>query len=147
MKNTIFILFILAVLSCSEQPPASAKQWYKGNLHTHSYWSDGDEFPEVIMDWYKSHDYQFVALTDHNIIAEGEKWKTISPDSIYQNAFKNYLNDYGDSWVNHRIDSLNQTQVKLKTYDEYRGRFEEKEQFIIIKAEEITDDYEGKPVH
>ena len=123
-----------------------AKQWFKGNLHTHSYWSDGDEFPEVIMNWYKSNGYHFMALTDHNILAEGEKWIEINEDTIYRNAFNNYLTDYGSDWVQHRTDS-GKTLVKLKTYNEYRGRFEEKGKFLILKAEEITDSFEDKPIH
>jgi hypothetical protein len=141
------LLSFVLIMGCSEQNQNSSKQWYKGNLHTHSYWSDGDEFPEVIMDWYKSHDYQFVALTDHNTLAEGDKWKMISKDSLFQKAFKNYLNTYGDSWVKYRVDSLNQTYVKLKTYEEYRPKFEEANKFLIIQSEEITDRFEGKPLH
>jgi 23S rRNA G2069 N7-methylase RlmK/C1962 C5-methylase RlmI len=38
-----------AVLSAAEEA-----KWYKGNLHTHTYWSDGDDFPEMVADWYKS---------------------------------------------------------------------------------------------
>ncbi len=138
---------LIAIVGCSEPKSSPTKHWFKGNLHTHSYWSDGDEFPEVIMDWYKSNNYHFVALTDHNILAEGEKWKTISNDSIYQKAFKNYLNTYGSDWVEHKQDSLNRTQVKLKTYEEYRPKFEKEGEFLIIQSEEITDGYNGKPVH
>lgn len=141
------VISFIAIIGCDEKIQTSTKHWFKGNLHTHSYWSDGDEFPEVIMDWYKSHDYQFVALTDHNTLAEGDKWKVISQDSIYQNGFKNYLRDYGSSWVNYKIDSLNQTIVKLKTYEEYRGQFEEIGKFLIIQSEEITDHFQGKPLH
>ena len=106
LKPIILALFII-FLSCNKEKESSKKQWYKGNLHTHSYWSDGDEFSEVIMDWYKSNNYQFVALTDHNTLAEGDKWVTISNDSIYQKAFKNYLNSYGTDWIHYKIDSLN----------------------------------------
>src|SRR5438132_1176146 len=49
-------------------------RWWKGNLHTHSFWSDGDDFPEMIADWYKRHGYQFLSLTDHNVLSEGERW-------------------------------------------------------------------------
>ncbi len=146
-SRLLTLLLSIAIIGCGEDKQPSTKHWFKGNLHTHSYWSDGDEFPEVIMDWYKSHDYQFVALTDHNTLAEGEKWKVISQDSIYQNAFKSYLQNYGDSWVNYKVDSLNRIQVKLKTYEEYKGQFEEAEKFLIIQSEEITDDFEGKPLH
>jgi hypothetical protein len=50
------------------------KGWYKGNLHTHTLWSDGDDYPEMVVNWYKSHGYQFLALSDHNILLAGEKW-------------------------------------------------------------------------
>jgi hypothetical protein len=110
--NLIILIFVVTAAGCSEQETLSTKTWFKGNLHTHSYWSDGDEFPEVIMDWYKSNDYQFIALTDHNTLAEGDKWKVISKDSIYQETFKSYLDTYGYSWVDYKIDSLDQTQVK-----------------------------------
>ena len=140
-------ILIIVTIGCSEERPSPTKQWYKGNLHTHSYWSDGDEFPEVIMNWYKTHDYQFVALTDHNTLAEGEKWKVIPPESIFQDAFENYLEDYGSDWVNYKIDSSDHTQVKLKTYKEYKGKFEEEEKFLILQAEEISDKFEGKPLH
>lgn len=145
--NPLILLLFIAFSSCSKEKISSKKQWFKGNLHTHSYWSDGDEFPEIIMDWYKSSDYQFVALTDHNTLAEGDKWITISGDSIYQKAFKNYLNTYGSNWVNHRMDSLNQIQVKLKTYNEYKTKFEEDGKFLIIQSEEITDHFNNKPIH
>ena len=28
-----------------------AKKWYKGNLHTHTFWSDGKAFPEEAVAW------------------------------------------------------------------------------------------------
>lgn len=150
IKSTISLLILIVAISCgeskSEVQTEIAKKWYKGNLHTHSYWSDGDEFPEVILDWYKSKDYQFMALSDHNTLAEGEKWIEISEDSIYQKAFQRYLENYGPDWVNHKIDS-GRTLVKLKTFEEYKSRSEEVGKFLIIPSEEITDEFEGKPLH
>ena len=40
--------------------------WYKGNVHTHTTKSDGDADPEVVVEWYKNHDYDFLVLSDHN---------------------------------------------------------------------------------
>lgn len=37
-------------VSANNDTPA---QWYKGNLHTHTLWSDGDDFPEMVADWYR----------------------------------------------------------------------------------------------
>ena len=148
-KVTYFILFAAVLHGCNSANQSSQEQelkWFKGNLHTHSYWSDGDEFPEVIIDWYKSNDYQFVALSDHNTLAEGEKWVTMREDSMYQHAFQHYLEKYGDDWVNHKVES-GKIQVKLKTFEEYRDMYEEAEKFLIIPSEEITDRFENKPIH
>jgi hypothetical protein len=121
------------------------KQWYKGNLHTHTYWSDGDEYPEMVLDWYKSRDYDFVALSDHNTMARDEKWVKVIKSGSYETAFKKYLEKFGKDWVVYKTDS-GRTLVKLKTYPEYKKKMEDKN-FLIIPAEEITDKFEGKPVH
>ncbi len=40
--------------------------WYKGNIHTHTTESDGDDTPEKVVDWYQRHGYDFLVLSDHN---------------------------------------------------------------------------------
>lgn len=40
--------------------------FYRGNIHTHSKWSDGDTHPKDVFVWYGSHGYDFLAMTDHN---------------------------------------------------------------------------------
>ena len=40
--------------------------WCKGNVHTHTTRSDGDADPEIVVDWYKNHNYDFLVLSDHN---------------------------------------------------------------------------------
>jgi len=136
------------IFGCSQKktPISQPQTWYKGNLHTHSYWSDGDEFPEVILDWYKDHDYQFLALSDHNTIAQEEKWITIRKDSMYQSAFQRYLEEYGEKWVEYKVDS-GVTKVKLKTYGQYSEFAQVDGEFLVIPSEEITDRYEDKHIH
>lgn len=149
-KISLIIFSLSVFIACNMKGSLSgnkpAMKWYKGNLHTHSYWSDGDEFPEVIMEWYKSKGYHFVSLTDHNTLAEGDKWIVVKGDSLYQNAFRKYLGKYGPDWVNYRTGSEG-INVKLKTYEEYRKRFEEAGKFLIIQSEEVTDKFENKPLH
>ena len=146
MKRNLMtgLVCILFVAGCAEQE-TDKRRWYKGNLHTHSYWSDGDEFPEMIMDWYKRHGYDFVSLTDHNILAQGEKWIVVRRGRIYEESFENYLDKFGKNWVTFKRDT-GRIQVRLKTFDEYRKLFED-ESFLIIQAEEISDKYDGKPIH
>ena len=44
--------------------------WFKGALHVHSTVSDGVLTPEEVTEWYRSHGYHFLALTDHRIASE-----------------------------------------------------------------------------
>ena len=44
----------------------SGAQWYKGNIHTHTTESDGDEDPHKVVSWYRRHGYDFLVLSDHN---------------------------------------------------------------------------------
>ncbi|MEO6434962.1 MAG: hypothetical protein ABIP55_04275, partial [Tepidisphaeraceae bacterium] len=31
--------------------PDAPPRWWKGNLHTHTLWSDGNDFPEMVAEW------------------------------------------------------------------------------------------------
>jgi hypothetical protein len=144
MKPTIFIFLVFFILD-SGVAMAQHSAWYKGNLHTHSYWSDGDEYPEMIMDWYKTQGYNFVALSDHNTLASGEKWIKVIRSKMYEDGFRKYLDKFGKAWVDYKLDS-GRIHVKLKTYAEYKPLFEDSG-FLIIRSEEITDKFQGKPIH
>ncbi len=139
-----FYTAVLLFASSSVFAQTAASSWYKGNLHTHSYWSDGDEFPERIMEWYKANGYNFVGLSDHNVLAEGEKWKKITKSKMYQDALTDYLSKYGET-VNYKYDSGRYT-VRLKTLAEYRPMFEDRN-FLLIKSEEITSRLGEKHIH
>jgi len=141
--RTLFTLSLSLILFQASY----AQEWYKGNLHTHSYWSDGDDFPEMIMDWYKSHGYHFVGLSDHNILAEGEKWKLIPNSYAHRQGFQKYLNKYGEEWVEYEKDADERIRVRLKTLAQYRPLFEEEGKFLVIQSEEVTDQFEDKHIH
>jgi hypothetical protein len=147
-KNIVFLLALLAFQAC--QSPSSAPEparWLRGNLHTHSLWSDGDDFPEMIMDWYKTNGYQFVVLSDHNILQEGEKWILALDGSRRSEALAKYRDQFGDEWVETRPADTTGVEVRLKTLTEYRSRFESPDNFLLLKSEEITDGYDGKHIH
>ncbi len=148
-----FRLLILAVaftfsqFGFAENPEP---RWWKGNLHTHSLWSDGDDFPEMIGDWYRQRGYNFLALTDHNVLSEGIRWMPMK--TILQRADESVLSKYkdrfGDAWVETRGDSGGEDYaIRLKPLNEFRALLEERNKFILIQAEEISDRSEGKPVH
>ncbi len=148
LKKILVLSILLSILmSCSEHKEKTEKRWCKGNLHAHSYWSDGNEFPEVIMDWYKNNGYDFAVLSDHNTLNEGDKWITLSDKLHLQKGFEEYLAKYGEEWVDHKIDSAGKTRIKLKTLEEYGPLFEEKEKFMILPSEELSTSYDKKPIH
>ena len=60
----------------------TTKTWLKGNLHTHTTNSDGDESPEHVAEWYHEHGYDWLCLSDHNhlTILEGTDAEKASPE-------------------------------------------------------------------
>jgi hypothetical protein len=118
--------------------------YWKGNLHTHSLWSDGDDFPEMIADWYKRNGYQFLALSDHNILSEGEKWIDVGDQRLP--ALQKYRARFGDSWVERR-EKDGKAQVRLKPLGEFRTQLDEPGRFQLIPGEEITHRFAKAPVH
>lgn len=131
-------------------PPNPAPRWFKGNLHTHSLWSDGNDFPEMIAEWYRAHDYQFLALSDHNVLSEGERWMswTRIQKRGYGAALEKYTERFGDDWVETRGDQAAGTlEVRLKPLDEFRHLVEERGKFLMIQSEELSDMVALKPLH
>ena len=143
-RPVLFVAVLLAVGCGTGGPPEPT--WWKGNLHTHSYWSDGDDYPEMVVAWYKDHGYNFLALTEHNVIADGEKWIEVDTNSQRMDAYSKYVGKFGEEWVDDE-DHDAVLQVRLRTLDEFRGLFEVPHEFLLIRSEEITDEFEDAPVH
>lgn len=155
MKQRLLIL-IAIVAGCvvpldadtSGVPPQP--KWWKGNLHTHTFWSDGHDFPEMVAQWYKENGYHFLALSDHNILSRGQKWIAIdqSEDPVDWIAYEKYLKALGPEWVETRSIAPGQVRVRLKPISEYRALVEEAGRFLMIEGEEITDGAENdKSIH
>ena len=68
---------ILALLFLTALPASAETKWFKGNTHTHTLWSDGNDFAEMVIDWYKQRGYDFLALSDHNILQAKEVWMDV----------------------------------------------------------------------
>ena len=145
------LLVVLAATADAPEPPVPADppaRWWRGNLHTHSFWSDGNDFPEMIVDWYRGHDYHFLALSDHNTLSRGERWLPLTEVDRRSEgrAFDRYLQRWGRSWVRTRTnDGLE--EVRLAPLTEFRALVEQADRFLLIEGEEITDHFDRKPIH
>ena len=143
--KTKFLLTAAFALAASTLTAEDAR-WWKGNLHTHSLWSDGDDYPEMIADWYRGNGYHFLGISDHNVLAEGERWIHGEKNAGGQRAFDKYLKRFGDDWVEHRVVK-GVPQVRLKTFTEYRAKIAVPGSFLLMQSEEISDQFQGLPIH
>ena len=154
-----YSILVLGACSLVGQSAVQAQQpddgspplrWWKGNLHTHSLWSDGDDFPEMIAAWYLDHGYNFLALSDHNVLSQGQRWMPLSAilGRGGKEVFNKYTKRFGRAWIETRGEpGSDGFEVRLKPFDEFRSLVEQSGKFLMIPSEEISDKAEGKPVH
>ena len=143
----LFVPLLLTSAACAAAPESPhAAQWWKGNLHTHSLWSDGADYPEMITAWYRDNGYHFLSLTEHDLLHEGERWLDINePDPGWpprnasaRAALDGYRSRFGADWVEERRDGARHL-VRLRRLDEFRSTFERPGEFMLLGGEEITD--------
>jgi hypothetical protein len=120
--------------------------WYRGNLHTHSMWSDGDDYLEMVGLWYKDHGYDFLCFTDHNRLAKAERWANVKQNASPPAALEKLRARFPKGWVEERTVG-ERHEVRLKTFDEVRARIGEPGRFLLIQGEEISDFFKRSPIH
>ncbi|MCC6907581.1 MAG: hypothetical protein IT430_06555 [Phycisphaerales bacterium] len=144
-SRIILVASLLLAVGCA----GDSAQWYKGNTHTHTLWSDGDGAPELVAQWYVEHGYHFLVLSDHNVLSNAEKWFPVidAPNSsLTTERVDDLVARYGADHVETR-DVDGKRQMRLHTLDELRARYEQPGAFIFIQGEEITDQFNRLPVH
>jgi len=148
MKNrTLASLCLILAVCFAFAQTLSAQQWYKGNLHMHSVWSDGNVFPEQAVDWYKDRGYNFVSLTDHTVMQDKtDNWKEVGQGKVTQELFDRYVERYGKDWVETKQNG-EKTLVRLKTFSEFINKLNIPEQFLIIPGHEQNVVITERQVH
>ncbi|HEV2293154.1 MAG TPA: hypothetical protein VGR35_04815 [Tepidisphaeraceae bacterium] len=138
------LFFACSFAQAAEPIPADAPpRWWKGNLHTHTLWSDGNDFPEMVAEWYRERGYHFLALSEHNIFAQGQKWVPVvgSKRPEMKLMYERYFARFGPNWIETRGtgESGLPLEVRLKPFSEFRTLVEEPGSFLMIPGEEISD--------
>jgi hypothetical protein len=76
MKSSLaWVGALAASLAVSAVCAADELHWYRCNTHTHTSappGSDANETPERVVDWYRSHGYQCIVITDHEFHTDVE---------------------------------------------------------------------------
>ena len=142
----------LLALCLASSAMAAEPQWFKGNTHAHSLWSDGDDFPEMITDWYVKNGYAFLGLSDHNTLARGERWLNQEAvekkrKGLGRKVIDKYRDRFGADWVQTRVGEGDKPEVRLRTFEEYRTLFEKPGAFMLIETEEVSAGMAKVPVH
>lgn len=152
--RSVAAAFLAGTLSvCPLAVAQEQAKWFKGNTHTHSLWSDGDDFPERIADWYRSNGYAFLGISDHNTLQQGEKWVK-SADLKKKGAgpaTADYLKRFPELAKTRGDVAGGSYEVRLTPFAEYKPRFDRPGSFLLIPAEEVSAKFvEGKttkPIH
>ncbi len=149
-----FIAMLFLCLSAASQLLAQdvilkanyTQHWYRGNMHTHTLWSDGDDYPEMVAAWYRDHGYQFLVYTDHNTLHDHERWIDVERNKGGPKAFDKLLAAFPADWVETR-EHKGRKHVRLKEFDAVYNRMAKAQEFILIQGEEISDGFNRHPIH
>ena len=120
-------------------------RWYRGNMHTHSHWSDGDDYLESIGLWYRDNDYDFLVFTDHNVLPTTERWVDVEKSKGKRKAYDK-LKEKFPGWVEER-ETDGRLEVRLRTFDEVDEKLAIPGKFLLIQGEEVSDRFERYPIH
>lgn len=122
-------------------------RWYRGNLHTHTLWSDGNDYPEMVALWYKDHGYDFLCFTDHNTLLDKERWIDVLKSRGELDAYEKLKARFTEGWIEEKISEEGRLQVRLKKHDEIAAKLSEPGNFLLIQGQEISDKLDKYPVH
>lgn len=155
VRLLIVSLLVIATVACSTGSAALANEdlqasdeltWYRGNMHTHSHWSDGDDYLEMIALWYHDHGYQFLVYTDHNVLANLERWINVEKSKGGKPAFDKLKATFPEL-VEERTDKEGQLEARLRTFAEVSKQFNDPGKYLLIQGEEISDRFKRAPIH
>ena len=123
----------------AQAAPAGGKRFYKGQFHTHTYWSDGSAFPEQAIQFYRETGYNFLGLSDHNVYAEGRRVKKVGKGKgrVNQDIFDAYRRAFPAS-AQSETAADGTVEAVVQTYAKMREIFEKPGEFLLLDAVEGT---------
>ena len=140
----------------------------------HNQWSDGKPLPEWAIDWYKTHGYDFICPSDHNIFQSDELrfdgfgfdnqpsdlaafkdetslWKVISPQPGWPKLTQSYVDETVEKFGEESVRTITvggQTYVRMTPFSELERKFVEPGKFLMIPGFEQTGGCDnGQQVH
>ena len=118
--------------------------WKKGALHCHTLWSDGNALPEAVIQYHLDKGYDFVCLSDHNIVPDDEnvylpvrpeagRW----PQDLAVKEYERCKKILPEGCLEEKDVSYRKF-VRLKTYSQLKKEWEKEGKFLLVPGSEIT---------
>lgn len=115
--KSIILLVCLFYLSCGQNKlqfveySTSGITFYKGNTHSHTTESDGDSSPFEVAQWYKDHGYNFLILTDHNVLTDKDKLIGLFDNNFTMFSGEEVTTSYDEKSIH--VNGLNISELVL----------------------------------
>lgn len=91
-------------------PGGSSGPWLRGELHCHTYHSDGKLSPQELIEHARERKLDFLAVSDHNTTASQRELETVSDPGLIlirgveSTTFKGHFNAWGiPDWIDFRV--------------------------------------------
>lgn len=100
----------IGTLTRGELPPPVEPNWYRGDLHMHTIYSDGDSYPHELTVTAYGLGLDFYGITDHNraqspvpLVPHGHGWPVLVP-GVEVTSYAGHFNVWGgpDTWYDFR---------------------------------------------
>ena len=118
----------LADLKRAALPPAAEPGWYRGDLHMHTVYSDGDSYPHEVAAFAYQTGLDFYGITDHNraqsprkLVPTGDGWPVLV-GGVEVTTYAGHFNVWGtDDWYDFRDTSTEGLQRAIDAATEAGG--------------------------
>ncbi|MDO4586560.1 MAG: hypothetical protein Q4C95_04595 [Planctomycetia bacterium] len=137
MKRKLALIIMLLGFFFVLNNDSEAQNWYRGNLHMHSYWSDGVAFPEEAISLYRDEGYQFVCLSDHNLAQNNPERFNEIKNRPSQELIERFQKRYPDYPLEIKEED-DKKFVRLKTFQELKKQLESPGEFLLIPGFELS---------
>jgi len=136
----VSLLLLLLISSFSHAADPATQKWWRGNIHGHSFHSDGNHFPEMVAKNYKDLGYQFISITDHNCLQDKPRHRPVN--KVPASAVTTCKEAFGD--IPTTEDGKNYI---LRTLPEIKKLVEEPGKFLLVSGQEINKKQYDKQIH
>lgn len=96
-----------------------ANGWYRGELHCHTFNSDGDSDPLDLIRAAEALELDFLAITDHNVLTQQIKMRDVQTDLILipgmeVTTYHGHWNIWGDAgWLDFRVHNADELRRSM----------------------------------